>query len=62
MAVGWLQETDGDEGGNIHANASDHINQAMKANGYAYDGSHGYLRWSTTPTSAFVSRNSAVST
>lgn len=41
MAVGWLQETDGDEGGNIHADASYHINKAMQEHGYEYDGSHG---------------------
>ena len=43
MAVGWLQETDGDEGGNIHANASEHIAKAVKERGYKYDGSHGYI-------------------
>jgi hypothetical protein len=41
MAVGWLQETDDDEGGNIFVNASEHVNNAMKANGFEYDGSHG---------------------
>ncbi len=41
MAVGWLQETDGEEVGNIFANASEHINQAMRENGYEFDGSHG---------------------
>jgi hypothetical protein len=41
MAVGWLQETDGDEGGNIFVNASEHVNKAMRANGYEYDGSNG---------------------
>ncbi len=41
MAVGWLQGTEGDEGGNIHADASEHINKAMQANGYEYDGSNG---------------------
>jgi len=43
MAVGWLQETDGDEGGNIHANASEHIGKAVKEHGYEYDGSHSYI-------------------
>ena len=41
MAVGWLQEIEGDEGGNIHADASYHINKAMQEHGYEYDGSHG---------------------
>ena len=41
VAVGWLQETDGDEGGNIFVNASEHVNKAMRENGYEYDGSHG---------------------
>jgi hypothetical protein len=43
MAIGWIQETDGDEGGDIHANASDHISKAMQENGYMYDGSHGFF-------------------
>ncbi len=41
MAVGWLQATEGDEGGNIHAEASYHINKAMQENGYAYDDANG---------------------
>jgi predicted transcriptional regulator YdeE len=41
MAVGWLQEIEGDEGGNIHADASYHINKAMQEHGYEFDGSHG---------------------
>ena len=42
-AIGWIQETDGDEGGDIHANASVHISKAMQENGYIYDGSHGFF-------------------
>jgi hypothetical protein len=41
IAVGWLLETDDDEGGNIFADASSHINKTMQENGYEYDGSHG---------------------
>jgi hypothetical protein len=41
MAVGWIQSTPGPEGGDLFANASDHVNQAMRDNGYEYDGAHG---------------------
>jgi len=43
MAIAWIQETEDEEGGNIHANASDHINQAIAENGYQYDGSNGFF-------------------
>jgi predicted transcriptional regulator YdeE len=43
MAIGWVQETEGEEGGDIHAQASDHIQKAMKENGYEYDGSKGFF-------------------
>ena len=41
MAIAWLQETDGDEGGDIFVDASEHMKKAMKENGYEYDGSNG---------------------
>ncbi len=41
MAVGWIQGTDGDEGGDMFASASGHLQQAAKDHGYAYDGSRG---------------------
>jgi predicted transcriptional regulator YdeE len=41
IAVAWLQATEGDEGGNIHADASSHINKAMQEHGYEYDGANG---------------------
>ena len=41
MAIGWIQGTDGDEGGDIHAQASAHLTGAMNEHGYEYDSSHG---------------------
>ena len=41
IAIGWIQAIDGDEGGDLHANSSEHITKAMADNGYEYDGSNG---------------------
>jgi len=41
MAVGWIQGTDDAEGGDMMANASGHLSNAVKEHGYEYDGSHG---------------------
>ena len=41
MAVGWVQGTEGSEGGDFIANASDHVTKAMKEHGYEYDGANG---------------------
>lgn len=43
MAVAWIQATDSAEGGDMHANASEHMAKAMKQNGYEYDGSNGFF-------------------
>jgi predicted transcriptional regulator YdeE len=43
MAIGWIQETADDKGGDIHANASEHMAKAKKENGYEFDGSHGFF-------------------
>ncbi len=41
MAVGWIQGTTGEEGGDMFASASGHVQRAVKEHGYEYDGSHG---------------------
>ena len=41
MAIGWFQGTEGSEGGDLFANASDNMSKAMKENGYQYDSSKG---------------------
>jgi len=41
MAIGWIQGTEGNEGGDMMANASGQVTRAMKENGYEYDGSNG---------------------
>ncbi len=41
MAVGWIQGTDSEEGGDMFASGSAHMQQAAKEHGYEYDGSHG---------------------
>lgn len=41
MAVGWIHGTEGEEGGDMFANASGHLSQAREAHGYEYDGSNG---------------------
>jgi predicted transcriptional regulator YdeE len=41
MAYGWIQETDDDQGGDIHGGASQYISRAVAEHGYQYDGSHG---------------------
>ena len=41
MAIGWIQEMEGEEGGDLHANASEHVTRAMKEHGYEYDSSNG---------------------
>lgn len=41
MAVSWIQNTEGPEGGEMHANASGINGQAMQEHGYQYDGSRG---------------------
>ena len=43
MAIGWIQEIDGDEGGDMFATQHDHIAKGMKENGYEYDGSNGFF-------------------
>ena len=43
MAIGWIQGTEGNEGGDMMANASEHVAKAMKENGYEYDGSNGFF-------------------
>ena len=43
IAYAWIQDTEGSEGGEMHANASGHINQAMAEHGYQYDGSNGFF-------------------
>lgn len=43
MAIGWIQETKGNVGGDMHENASEHVSKAMKENGYEYDGSNGFF-------------------
>ncbi len=41
MAVGWIQELAGEEGGELHAAASGHVGRARDERGYTYDGSRG---------------------
>ena len=41
MAVGWIAETEDEEGGDMHVQASAHINHAMHERGYEYDDSRG---------------------
>ena len=41
LALAWIQETDGDEGGDVIADASSHLSIANKAHGYEYDGANG---------------------
>ncbi len=41
MAVGWIQEAEGEEGGDMFANASGHLAKAREEHGYEYDGSRG---------------------
>ena len=43
MAVGWIAETEGDDGGDMMANASAHLGAANQEHGYEYDGSHGFF-------------------
>ena len=39
LAIGWIQETAGEEGGDMVANASAHVNAAREALGYEFDSS-----------------------
>lgn len=41
MAVAWIQGCEGDEGGDLYANASGNLGKARDEHGYVYDGSHG---------------------
>jgi predicted transcriptional regulator YdeE len=41
MAVAWLQGTEGPDGGDLFANASDNMGKAMQAHGYEFDGTNG---------------------
>jgi len=41
MAVASIQTSEGEEGGDMMANASGHTSAAMKSHGYEYDPSHG---------------------
>jgi predicted transcriptional regulator YdeE len=41
LAVGWIKGIEGDEGGDMMANASGHLAKARQEHGYEYDGSHG---------------------
>ena len=41
MAHAWIQETEGDEGGDLFGDASGNMHKAMGEQGYQYDGSHG---------------------
>jgi len=43
MAIGWIQGTECNEGGDMMANASEHVTRAMEGNGYEYDGSNGFF-------------------
>ncbi|WP_066498276.1 hypothetical protein [Abyssisolibacter fermentans] len=43
MAIGWIQRTEDDNGGDIHVNASEHISKAIQENGYEYDSTHGFF-------------------
>lgn len=53
MAVGWLQDTEGDEGGELHAAASGLVGQARDAHGYTYDGSRGLFEMEVYPLARF---------
>ncbi len=41
MAIGWIQATPDAEGGDLMANASDHVTKGMAENRYEYDASKG---------------------
>ena len=43
IAHAWIQETEGSEGGDVHTNASEHINKAKTEDGYQFDGSNGFF-------------------
>jgi predicted transcriptional regulator YdeE len=45
MAVGWIQETDDAEGGDMHANAFELMAIAAKEHGYEFDASHGFFEF-----------------
>lgn len=43
IALVWIQETEGSEGGDLFANASENMHKVMTEHGYQYDGSNGYF-------------------
>ena len=43
MAVAWIQESDGDEGGDLFGDASGNLAKVRDEHGYTYDGSNGFF-------------------
>ena len=43
MAVAWIEECEGDEGGDVFADASDNLGKARNEHGYEYDSKGGFF-------------------
>lgn len=56
MALGWIEETDGPEGGDLFANASEHVTRAMQEHGYEYDGAYGLFEMECLSAERFRAR------